>query len=222
VPAHQTGPGAPRSRVFTRTARPDDLSSVLALVRQHRASTAAESVLTGQGPGVAAAAGFRRLLSDPAHRVVLAVLQGPSAHGGSDDAEVPVGLAVLGVDPLSVVLGAPQVTVDWFVVHLEHRRRGVGVALLAAAAAHARDVGAAHVAATVGGQEAERQRFFARMGFAPLGTRRIVSREELGRQLSAWQHRWLSGPAPRRPAQRRRPARASRDWPLADRTGSAG
>lgn len=222
MPAHRTGPGAPRSRVVTRTARPDDLSSVLTLVRQHRAATAAERVLTGQGPGVAAAAGFRRLLSDPAHRVVLALLPGPGAYGGPDQGELPVGMAVLGVDPLSVVLGAPQATVDWFVVHRDHRRRGVGAALLAAAAAHARDVGADHVAASVGGQEAERQRFFARMGFAPLSTRRIVSREELGRQLSAWQHSWLSVPAPRRAAQRRRPARPSTAWPLSDRTGSAG
>jgi GNAT superfamily N-acetyltransferase len=206
--------------VVTRTARPEDLSAVLALVRQHRAATAAERVLTGQGLPGPAVAGFRRLLSDPAHRVVLAVLPGPSAHSGdSDDAEVPVGMAVLGVDPLSVVLGAPQVTVDWFVVHREHRRRGAGAALLAAAAAHARDVGADHVAASVGGQEAERQRFFARMGFAPISTRRIVSRAELGRQLSAWQHSWLSVPAPRRAARPRRPARTSPAWPLA---GSAG
>ena len=49
----------------------------------------------------------------------------------------PVGLAVLGVDPLSLVLGNPQVTVDTFVVHREHRRRGAGAVLLAAAAAYA-------------------------------------------------------------------------------------
>jgi hypothetical protein len=39
-------------------------------------------VLTGQTPGAAAAAGFRRLLADPAHRVVLAVLPGPNAPDG--------------------------------------------------------------------------------------------------------------------------------------------
>jgi GNAT superfamily N-acetyltransferase len=192
--------------VITRTARPDDLPAVLALVGQHRRSATAERVLTGRVAGVAAAEGFRRLLADPAHQVVLAVLPHPDAHGGSDRGPgggavavpVVVGLAVFGTDPLSVVLGAPQVTVDWFVVHREHRRRGVGVALLAAAAAHAGQVGAEHVVATVGGQEAERQRFLARMGFAPLTTRRIVSRAELGRQLSAWGRGWPSVPAPRR------------------------
>jgi GNAT superfamily N-acetyltransferase len=98
-------------------------------------------VLTGQTPGAAAAAGFRRLLADPAHRVVLAVLPGPNApDGGAGSGEVTVGLAVLGVDPLSVVLGVPQVTVDNLVVHRDHRRCGAGAALLAAAVAYASSV----------------------------------------------------------------------------------
>ena len=77
-------PGS-RSRVTTRAARPADLPAVLALVRQHRAEAHAEGVLTGQTPGAAAAAGFRRLLADPAHRVVLAVLPGPNAPDGGGD-----------------------------------------------------------------------------------------------------------------------------------------
>jgi GNAT superfamily N-acetyltransferase len=198
---------AGRTRVRTRTARPGDLPAVLSLVRQHHADATYECALTGQGPGGAAAAGFRRLLSDPAHRVVLAVLPGPNAHGGQSAGEQPVGLAVLGTDPLSVVLGSPQVTIDWFVVHRDHRRRGTGVALLAAAAAYAAETGADHVVTAVGGQEAERQRFFSRMGFAPLATRRIVGREQLTRQLSAWQRNGLAVPAPRRAPQRRRPVR---------------
>ena len=68
-----------RSRVVTRTARPDDLPAVLALVRQHRADAHAEDVLTGHTRLNAAASGFRRLLDDPGHRVVLAVLPGSNA-----------------------------------------------------------------------------------------------------------------------------------------------
>ena len=195
-----------RSRVQTRTARPTDLPAVLALVRQHRADAHAEDVLTGPLRPATAAFGFRRLLEDPSHRVVLAVLPGPET-GTGDDAEVPVGLAVLGVDPLSEVLGRPQVTVDTFVVHPDHRRRGTGTALLGAAAAYAREVGAAHVVAAVAGHEAERQRFFARMGFAPLTTRRIVALDSLTRTLSSWPHSRLGVPFPRRAAPvRRRPA----------------
>jgi GNAT superfamily N-acetyltransferase len=187
-----------RSRVMTRTARLADLPAVLALVRQHRADAHVEDVLTGSAAPAAAAAGFRRLLSDPGHRVVLAVLPGPNAAAGGAGGEVPIGLAVLGVDPLSLVLGAPQVTIDTFVVHREHRRQGAGAVLLRSAAAYAQEIGAAHVVAAVGGQEAERQRFFARMGFAPLTTRRIVALESLTRSLAAWQRSWLLPPPPRR------------------------
>ena len=194
-----------RSRVVARTARVDDLPAVLALVRQHRADAHAEDVLSGHTRLNAAASGFRRLLDDAGHRVVLAVLPGPVA-GGGDSMEVAVGLAVLGVDPLSLVLGNPQVTVDTFVVHREHRRRGTGAALLAAAAGSAQENGADHVVAAVGGHEAERQRFFARMGFAPLTTRRIVTVDSLTRSLTAWQRGGLPAPVSRRtPAARRRP-----------------
>jgi hypothetical protein len=48
---------AARSRVVTRTAPPDDLAAVPALVRQHRAEAHAEGALSGQTPGTAAAAG---------------------------------------------------------------------------------------------------------------------------------------------------------------------
>lgn len=195
----------PRSRVGTRTARPADLPAVLALVRQHRADAHAEDVLTGHTSLNAAASGFRRLLEDPGHRVVLAVLPGPMAADGGPGAEEAVGLAVLGLDPLSLVLANPQVTVDTFVVHREHRRRGAGAVLLAAAAAYAREHGASYVVAAAGAHEAERQRFFARMGFAPLTTRRIVAVDSLARSLATWQRGGVPLPAPRRPPARRRP-----------------
>jgi GNAT superfamily N-acetyltransferase len=197
-------PGTSRSSVVARTARADDLPAVLALVRQHRADAHAEGVLTGQTALGAAAAGFRRLLGDPAHRVVLAVVPGAVAASGEAAAASAVGLAVLGIDPLSLVLGCPQVTVDTFVVHRAHRRRGVGAALLGAAAGYAAETGAAHVVASVGGHEAERQRFFAQMGFAPLTTRRVVALDSLTRTLAARQRAGVTVPAPRRTAGRRR------------------
>ena len=191
-----------RSRVVTRTARATDLPAVLALVRQHRAEAHAEDVLSGHIRPLAAASGFRRLLEDDGHRVVLAVL--PGTPDGSGPGEVAVGLAVLGLDPLSLVLGNPQVTVDTFVVHREHRRCGTGVLLLAAAAAYAEENSASHVVAAVGGHEAERQRFFARMGFAPLTTRRIVPVETLTRSLAIWRRRGVTVPVARRVVARRR------------------
>jgi GNAT superfamily N-acetyltransferase len=198
-----------RSRVVTRTARAADLPAVLALVRQHRADAHAEDVLTGHTRLNAAASGFRRLLDDPGHRVVLAVVPRANAAAPDTSGEVAVGLAVLGLDPLSLVLGNPHVTVDTFVVHPEHRRQGAGVLLLAAAAAYAAESGATYVVAAVGGHEPERQRFFARMGFAPLTTRRIVTVDSLSRSLTAWQRGGVAVPLPRRasPARRRPIAR---------------
>jgi GNAT superfamily N-acetyltransferase len=193
-----------RSRVVTRTARPGDLAAVLSLVRQHRADAHAEDVLSGS-TRLRAASGFRRLLEDDVHRVVLAVLPGSTAPGPGDSPEVAVGLAVLGLDPLSVVLGNPQVTVHTFVVHREHRRCGTGVLLLEAAAGFARETGADYVVVAVGGHEAERQRFFARMGFAPLTTRRIVPVHSLTRTLAAWHRGGVPVPAPRRDGTMRRP-----------------
>jgi GNAT superfamily N-acetyltransferase len=194
-----------RSRVITRTARAADLPAVLGLVRQHRADAHAEDVLTGHTRLNAAAAGFRRLLEDPGHRVVLAVLPGSPAPDGGGAGEVAVGLAVLGLDPLSLVLGNPQVTVEMFVVHRGYRRCGAGALLLAAAAAYAEQTGATHVVAAVGAHDAERQRFFARMGFAPLTTRRIVAVDSLIRSLATWQRNGLPVPAPRRERMTRRP-----------------
>ena len=185
---------------------------MLALVRQHRLAAHAEGVLTGRVPGASTTSGFERLLASPDHRVVLAVLPG----AGRD--EVPVGLAILGIDPLSVVLGVPQVTVDNLVVHREHRRGGVGASLLAAAASYAAEVGADHVVAAVGGHEAERQRFLARMGFAPLTTRRIVAVDVLARSLSAWQRCWLTPPAPRRPTVIARRRALTTPFPTMDAT----
>ncbi len=197
-------PGTARSRVVARTARPDDLPAVLALVRQYRADAHAEGVLTGRTAPGAAAAGFRRLLGDAGHRVVLAVIPGANAACADAEGETAVGLAVLGIEPLSLVLGCPQVTVDSFVVHRAHRRQGVGSALLAAAAGYATENGAAHVVASVGGHEAERQRFLAQMGFAPLSTRRVVALDGLTRALAARQRAGVTVPAPRRAATRRR------------------
>ncbi|WP_051683761.1 GNAT family N-acetyltransferase [Blastococcus sp. URHD0036] len=194
-----------RSHVRTRVAQLGDLPVVLSLVRQHRSDSHAEGVLTGQAPGSAAAAGFRRLLADAGYRVVLAVLPGATTRSGDTPGDEVVGLAVLGLDPLSVVLGVPQVTIDNLVVHRDHRRRGVGAALLAAAAEHAQRCGAGHVVAAVG-HEAERQRFFARMGFAPLHGRRIVPRDNLLRALAGRQRGGAAVPLPRR--RRPLPARA--------------
>ena len=203
-----------RSRVVTRTARPDDLPAVLALVRQHRADAHAEDVLTGQTrltPRRPASAGS---WPTPATASSSPSCPDPTPSSAAPTARCAVGLAVLGTRP---AVGRPGRTrrspSTTFVVHREHRRRGAGrrCSWRRPPATRGRPA-PAHVVAAVGGHEAERQRFFARMGFAPLTTRRIVALESLTRSLTAWQR---SGSpcrcrAGRRPAVGRRSARCRR------------
>ena len=91
-----------RSRVVTRTARAADLPAVLALVRQHRADAHAEDVLSGHIRLDAAASGFRRLLEDPGHRVVLAVLPGSPAPAGAETGASTLVVVANGIASASV------------------------------------------------------------------------------------------------------------------------
>ena len=206
-----------RSRVVTRTARPTDLPAVLALVRQHRADAHAEDVLTGHTRLNAAASGFRRLLEDPAHRVVLAVLPGPNAAGADGGEKRPSGSRCSG-----------SIRSPWCsATRRSPSTRSSSTASTGVAARERccwprpRPTPTRRTprtsSASVGGHEAERQRFFARMGFAPLTTRRIVTRETLLRSLTAWQRggcpsRCCAGP---RGVAARSPGRCprSRRWP---------
>ena len=128
---------ASRSKVVTRVATPVDLPAVLELVRQHRVESHAEDVL--RAPPVNAAAPA----SAGCSRTAGTASSWPSCRGrrpvtARRDA---VGLAVLGLDPLSLVLGTSAGHRGAFVVHREHRRCGVGALLLAAAAGYARRTG---------------------------------------------------------------------------------
>ena len=154
-----------------------DLPVVLELVRQHRVESHAEEVLTGHPPVHAAGAGFRRLLEDPGHRVVLAVLPAPTA---APRRAWAWRCSAWTRCPSCSGRRRSRWTPSWCTASTG--RSGVGAALLAASAAYAAENGASYVVAAVP-QEADRQRFFARMGFAPLTTRRIASVHTLGRSL---------------------------------------
>jgi ribosomal protein S18 acetylase RimI-like enzyme len=65
------------------------------------------------------------------------------------------------------------------------RRRGVGKALLAAAASFAEEVGAEHLITSVLPQLRETNRFYARLGFSPVVIRRSVPVSVLRRCLMA-------------------------------------
>jgi GNAT superfamily N-acetyltransferase len=92
-------------------------------------------------------------------------------------------MAVFGVDVVSTLTGIPSIYVSHLLVSPRHRHRGAGRALLAAAVGYADDLGLDHVIVGVstGGREANR--FFARLGFAPLVLRRIAPVGALRRTL---------------------------------------
>lgn len=73
------------------------------------------------------------------------------------------------------------------VVHVRSgsRHSGVGQALLAAVAAYAERVGAEHVTADVPPTMRDANRFFAKLGFGPVVTRRATSTSALRKRISA-------------------------------------
>lgn len=111
-------------------------------------------------------------LADPDRRVVLASVDGE-----------PAGMAVLASVAVGPFSDARAVQVDYLVVAARHRHRGVGRALLAAAAGYADDVGVDQVLVSVHPALRDANRFFARLGFTPLVVRRVAPVALLRRRL---------------------------------------
>ena len=164
----------PRTPVVTRIAVADDVPVLHALWQElselgARAEKAVNPVVT---PDIAErlADAIRR----PDCRVVLAFVD-----------DEPAGMAMFQAvqpDPLSdsTVLRMIHVVVD-----KEHRRRGVGHALVAAAADVADELGIEHVSVGIYPSLREASRFYARLGFAQVMVQRVVPTTMLRRRLCA-------------------------------------
>lgn len=100
------------------------------------------------------------------------------------DAGQVVGVAGLTHTEPTAWLGR-SVTITVVHVRSGSRHNGVGQALLAAAAAYAERVGAEHVMADVPPTMRDANRFFAKLGFAPVVTRRATSTSALRKRMSA-------------------------------------
>lgn len=137
---------------------------------------------------------YRGALDAPGSRLLVASL-------GTE----PVGVALLLVTqaPASVDDG-PYVHVVHLVVAARARRRGVGRALLGEALAIADEYGIEAVAVGVRPGDREANRYFARLGFAPVAVRRLAPVSALRRTLHPASAAAPRGPATASPALRRR------------------
>ena len=114
-------------------------------------------------------------LADPDRHVVVVV--------GPDD--LPLAMALLTVTSANALLDIPAVHLSHAVVPDRHRRRGVGKALVAAATAFAEEQGVEQLVVSVHPGSRDANRFFARLGFAPLAVRRVAPVAVVRRQLAA-------------------------------------
>lgn len=114
-------------------------------------------------------------LQDPGRHLVVAV---------TDD-DVPLGMALFTVAPANALLDAPALHVSHAVVADRHKRRGAGRALVAAAASYAEERGLDQVVVSVHPGSRDANRFFARLGFAPVAVRRVAPTAVIRRGLQA-------------------------------------
>jgi GNAT superfamily N-acetyltransferase len=158
-------------RVHVRTATVGDLSVVVTLWEQ------LQEVAGRTGTQDDARERFAAVLADPAIRVVVATFD-----------EAIEGMAILSTTTLGPLSTNPAVHIAHVVVEGGTRRRGVGRALVAAAAAYADEIGAEHVTVSVYPGLREANRFYARLGFSPFVVRRLATTSTLLRKLATGEH----------------------------------
>ena len=163
-----------RGQIVVRGATPDDLPDLLALWGEQRSLTT-RSERIGPEPSVPGALEtLARAQRNPDTRVVLATL-----------GETVVGMAVMRREPFAALFDRQAVHLHYLQVREGFRRRGVGHSLMAAAAAFAEEVGAEHVVCNVLPHLREANRFYARLGFAPVVVQRVAAVPALRRRLAA-------------------------------------
>ncbi|GAC1445004.1 MAG: hypothetical protein NVS3B26_21600 [Mycobacteriales bacterium] len=184
----------PWSSVRVRPATPEDLPALLAFADELR-----EQLLPGvEGKRVRAVmptgrpalqARYLEALEDPDRHLVVAVAE--------DD--VPLGMALFSVAAANALLDTPALHVSHAVVADRHKRRGAGKALIAAAASYADERDLEQVVVSVNPASRDANRFFARLGFAPLAVRRVAPTAVLRRRLLPGDARAVEHVARRRP-----------------------
>jgi len=160
-----------RPALTVRAAVEADLPAVLCLFDEMREGRGRAGRAEDQARS-AAAERYLGAIAHPDHRLVVAT---DEADGGV------VGMALLSLGPLSSLVETPSVVMSQVHVTGPARRRGAGRSLVTAAAHWAEERGADAVVVNVLPQSRESQRFYARLGFAPL----VVLKRRLGQETVA-------------------------------------
>lgn len=188
-----TGARMPWSSVRVRPATPDDLPALLAFADELREQLTpgvdAKRARTAPTGRPALEARYLEALDDPDRHLVVAVAE--------DDA--PLGMALFSIAPANALLDTPALHVSHAVVADRHKRRGAGKALIASAAAFADEHALEQVVVSVHPSSRDANRFFARLGFAPLAVRRVAPTAVLRRRLHAPDARTAEHVVRRRP-----------------------
>lgn len=162
-----------RSHISVRAADESDVADLVQLWAELKRCGALSARLAAISDDNKIAERVARLLARPSGRILLASISGQ-----------PVGMAMLTTVPLGAMNETPCVQVEYTVVAEPFRRRGVGRALMSAAAAYAEEIGAEQITASVSPLSREANRFYAQLGLTPLAVRRVAPAAALRRRLA--------------------------------------
>jgi N-acetylglutamate synthase-like GNAT family acetyltransferase len=166
-----------RATVSAREAVVADIPELLDLFDQLRAAGPRRSVSMPSDPSVmreAAAERFAAVISDPDQRLLVA-----------EDGDGLAGMVLCSIGTSSTLATAPAVVLSHLTVAANSRRGGVGRVLVAAATQWAEECDVDHVRVAVYASSREANRFFARLGFAPVSVNRVAPVAGLRRILGA-------------------------------------
>ena len=166
--------------LHVRAATDDDLPALLAFGDELREQLVPASSEGGRGRGVPPLARaqleqrYREALADPdRHLVVVA----------EDDGET-LGMAMFTIGTANALLDVRAVHMSHAVVADRHKKRGAGRALVAEATCFAEQHGIEQLVVSVHPGSRDANRFFARLGFAPLAVRRTAPVAAVRRRLT--------------------------------------
>lgn len=167
-----------RAHVTVRDAVPADMPGLLELFGELRdAGPTRPRSGAGEPASMQAVAEARylRAIDDPAERVLVAV----------DRDNRILGMTLLTIDSINPMNDARSVMMGQLTVRALIRRQGIGRALIAAATAWAEELGVDGVGVAVYPSSREANRFYARLGFAPVSIVRIAPVAGLKRRLGS-------------------------------------